>query len=199
MSSETPLFPLSNAGLPDSSSACKLYQMITHSTKRPLIIPNGHKLFLVVINYTNIFHAKAFQNLPKLRILVWKKPSGNPVPTTQLKFFSDVQLANSLLEKPAYMWNLKVGQNIDPWIFLCFHLFLHFQSMSGYCSGRPTTTFHSCHLVTAFRTDEFGLVSKYLRKMTALCSFTVFENQSIYAVSGVSFPACLNITATANW
>jgi hypothetical protein len=48
-------------------------------TKSPQTIPNGHKLgipngrkiFQMVIKYTNIFHhSKAFQNLPKVGFLV---------------------------------------------------------------------------------------------------------------------------------
>jgi hypothetical protein len=48
----------------------KIYQIITKYTKKPLNIarwpsnrPNGHK-------YTNIFHRKTLQNLPKLVFLV---------------------------------------------------------------------------------------------------------------------------------
>jgi hypothetical protein len=32
----------------------------------------------MVIKYTNIFHCKTLQNLPKLRFLFENKPSGNP-------------------------------------------------------------------------------------------------------------------------
>jgi hypothetical protein len=32
----------------------------------------------MVIKYTNTFHSKGLQNLPKLGIRDWKKPSGNP-------------------------------------------------------------------------------------------------------------------------
>jgi hypothetical protein len=44
----------------------KIYQMTTNYTKRPY----GCKMFQIVIKYTNIFHSKALQNLPKLRFLV---------------------------------------------------------------------------------------------------------------------------------
>jgi hypothetical protein len=40
----------------------KIYQMTTNYTKRPYIIPNGRKILLMVIKYTNIFHSKALQN-----------------------------------------------------------------------------------------------------------------------------------------
>jgi hypothetical protein len=38
----------------------------------------------VSIKYTNIFHCKTLQNLPKLEFLVWKKPSGKPGKETSL-------------------------------------------------------------------------------------------------------------------
>jgi hypothetical protein len=41
-------------------------------TKRPYIIPNGHKIFQMVITYTNIY------NLPKLGFLVWKQTIWQP-------------------------------------------------------------------------------------------------------------------------
>jgi hypothetical protein len=31
-------------------------------------MPNGRKIFQMVIKYSNIFHSKAIQNLPKLQI-----------------------------------------------------------------------------------------------------------------------------------
>jgi hypothetical protein len=31
-------------------------------------IPNGHKIFQMVITYNNIYHSKALQNLPKFGI-----------------------------------------------------------------------------------------------------------------------------------
>jgi hypothetical protein len=42
--------------------------MTTTYTKRPLIISNGHKIFQMVIKYTNLYHSKALQNLPKFGI-----------------------------------------------------------------------------------------------------------------------------------
>jgi hypothetical protein len=39
-------------------------------TKWPLNIPNGRKIFQMTIKYTNIFHSKALQDLPKLGFLV---------------------------------------------------------------------------------------------------------------------------------
>jgi hypothetical protein len=41
-------------------------------TECPLKIPNGSKLFQMVIKYTNIFDSKALQNIPKLGFLVRK-------------------------------------------------------------------------------------------------------------------------------
>jgi hypothetical protein len=34
-------------------------------------ISNGRKIDQMFIKYTNIFHCKTFQNLPKLEFLVW--------------------------------------------------------------------------------------------------------------------------------
>jgi hypothetical protein len=43
----------------------KIYQMTTLYTKLPYIMPNGYKIFQMIIKY-NTFHSKALQNLPKL-------------------------------------------------------------------------------------------------------------------------------------
>jgi hypothetical protein len=40
-------------------------------SKLSQIIPNGGKIDQMAIKYTNIFHCKTLQNLPKLRFLVW--------------------------------------------------------------------------------------------------------------------------------
>jgi hypothetical protein len=42
-------------------------------------IPNDRKIFQMAIKYTNIFHSKILQNLPKSVFLFENKPSGNPV------------------------------------------------------------------------------------------------------------------------
>jgi hypothetical protein len=34
---------------------------------------NGHKIFQMVMKYTNIYHSKALQNVPKLGFLVRKQ------------------------------------------------------------------------------------------------------------------------------
>jgi hypothetical protein len=43
----------------------KVNQMTTIYAKRPYIIPNGHILYQTAFKYTNIFHSKALQNIPK--------------------------------------------------------------------------------------------------------------------------------------
>jgi hypothetical protein len=59
------------------------YQKVGKYAKWPQNLPNGHKICdLAVckmgqIAIKNIFHCKTFQNLPKLRFLVWNIPSGN--------------------------------------------------------------------------------------------------------------------------
>jgi hypothetical protein len=35
-------------------------------------LPNDHKIYQIVIKYTNTFHSKALQNLPQLGFLVRK-------------------------------------------------------------------------------------------------------------------------------
>jgi hypothetical protein len=42
--------------------------MTANYTRWPYIILNGHKIFQMVIKYTNIYHSKAIQNLPKFGI-----------------------------------------------------------------------------------------------------------------------------------
>jgi hypothetical protein len=41
-------------------------------------MPNGRKVDQMAIKYTNIYHCKTLQNLPKLGFWFEKKPSGNP-------------------------------------------------------------------------------------------------------------------------
>jgi hypothetical protein len=48
------------------------YQIIINVSKWPQNIPYGRKTDQIVIKYTNIFHCKTLQNLPKLGFLVWK-------------------------------------------------------------------------------------------------------------------------------
>jgi hypothetical protein len=56
----------------------KIYQMTINYTKPPYNMPNGHKIFKMIKKYSNIFHSKAHQNLPKLGFWFENKPSGNP-------------------------------------------------------------------------------------------------------------------------
>jgi hypothetical protein len=63
----------SRPGLPDFSRSkhtktVKVYQMTTHYTKRPYIIPKDHPLHQTALRYTNIFHSKSLQNIPKFGI-----------------------------------------------------------------------------------------------------------------------------------
>jgi hypothetical protein len=71
------------AGLPDFSwskhtKMGKKYQMTTNYTKRPYIIPNGLKLFKMVIKYTNIFILRPSKIYPNRDFWFETKPSGNP-------------------------------------------------------------------------------------------------------------------------
>jgi hypothetical protein len=70
-------------GLPDFSwsqhtKTGKIYQRTTmYFTKRPQNIPNGHKIFQMVIKYTHLFHSMARQTIPIFGFLAWKnKTSG---------------------------------------------------------------------------------------------------------------------------
>jgi protoporphyrinogen oxidase len=62
-------------GLPDFSwynvpKREKYTKMTTKFTKWPLDIPNGCQIFQMAINYTDIFHSKALQNIPNLDVWV---------------------------------------------------------------------------------------------------------------------------------
>jgi hypothetical protein len=41
-------------------------------------MPNGRKIDQTSVKYTNVFHCKTLQNIPKLGFLFENKPSGNP-------------------------------------------------------------------------------------------------------------------------
>jgi hypothetical protein len=62
--------PSHGPGLPDLSSynipkRGKIYQMTTKCNKMPLNLPICIKTYQIAIKYTNIFHYKTLQNLPK--------------------------------------------------------------------------------------------------------------------------------------
>jgi hypothetical protein len=64
-----------SAGLPDLScrnipKRGKTYQMTTNCSIWPYNIPNGCQAFVIAIKYTNNFHSKDLQNIPKLVFLV---------------------------------------------------------------------------------------------------------------------------------
>jgi hypothetical protein len=46
--------------------------MTIKHTKWKQIVPNDHKMYQMVIKCIDIFHCKTHQNLPKLRVSVWK-------------------------------------------------------------------------------------------------------------------------------
>jgi hypothetical protein len=56
----------------------KIYQMTTHYIKRLWIVPNGLKIFQMVIKCSNIFYSKALQILPKMGFLAWKQTIWQP-------------------------------------------------------------------------------------------------------------------------
>jgi hypothetical protein len=47
-----------------------MYQIIARYTEWPQNIPDGRKIDQMAIKYTNNFHCKALQNLPKLGFVV---------------------------------------------------------------------------------------------------------------------------------
>jgi hypothetical protein len=61
-------------GLPDffaeTTKAGKIYQITIKYIKSRKILPDAHQIDQMAVKYTNIFHGKTLQNLPKLRILV---------------------------------------------------------------------------------------------------------------------------------
>jgi hypothetical protein len=70
-------------GLPDFSwynipNRGKIYQITLKYLKWPQHIPNGRKIDHTTIKYTNIFHRKTLQNLPKLGFLVRKYAISQP-------------------------------------------------------------------------------------------------------------------------
>jgi hypothetical protein len=70
-------------GLPDFSwfnvpKLEKMDKITVQYIKFPQIVPTSRKTEQIAIKYTNIFHCKTPQNLPKLGFLVLKIPSGNP-------------------------------------------------------------------------------------------------------------------------
>jgi hypothetical protein len=46
--------------------------------KWPKNVPNGRSIIQMAKEYTNLFHSKALQNLPKLEFLVWKQTIWQP-------------------------------------------------------------------------------------------------------------------------
>jgi hypothetical protein len=70
-------------GLPDVSCSKRtktgeMHQMTTNYTKRTYIIPNGCKIFQMVIKYTNISIPRTSKNCPNWDFLHENKPSGIP-------------------------------------------------------------------------------------------------------------------------
>jgi hypothetical protein len=65
-------------GLPDLSffnipKHWKIYQIATkYPNGHKICITNGCNLFQIAILYTNLFHLKVFQSLPKFGFLFWK-------------------------------------------------------------------------------------------------------------------------------
>jgi hypothetical protein len=55
-----------------------MYQITIKSTQWAQNIPNGRKIDPMAIKYTNHFHCKSLQNLPKLGFLVWKYATWQP-------------------------------------------------------------------------------------------------------------------------
>jgi hypothetical protein len=56
----------------------KIYQISMNYTKCPWNITEDRKMVQVSIKYSNIFHCKNLQNLPKFGFLVWKQTIWQP-------------------------------------------------------------------------------------------------------------------------
>jgi hypothetical protein len=62
------------AGLPDFPcynlhKRGKIYQISIKYAQKLLNMPNGYEIYQMAIKYTNIFHRKTLQNLPKLELI----------------------------------------------------------------------------------------------------------------------------------
>jgi hypothetical protein len=64
--------------LVQSTKKGKIYHITSNYTKPPLNITKDCKLDKVSIKYTNIFHCKTLQNLPRFGFLVWKQTIWQP-------------------------------------------------------------------------------------------------------------------------
>jgi hypothetical protein len=57
-------------GVADPKNISKGEKIYQRTTKLPYIIPNGHKVFPMVIKYNNSLHSKALKNTPRFGCLV---------------------------------------------------------------------------------------------------------------------------------
>jgi hypothetical protein len=94
------------AGLPDLScynkpKLGKLYQITRNYTKFPLNMANGRKIYQMDIKYTNIFHCKALQNLPKICIFGLKIYHLATLISSRTSFSLHAYLVGKLCDSPA--------------------------------------------------------------------------------------------------
>jgi hypothetical protein len=54
--------------MPASVQGCQIFQRTTYQNGKN--IPNDHKIYQMDIQYSNMFHFKALQNIPKLVFLL---------------------------------------------------------------------------------------------------------------------------------
>jgi hypothetical protein len=88
-----------------------IYQNGEKYTKLPLNyqiatkLPNGLNIFQMVIKYTNLFHSKALQNLPKLDFWFENIPSGNPdVDTSELRIKTPTKFVRIRPKRLSYLF-----------------------------------------------------------------------------------------------
>jgi hypothetical protein len=151
------LFIATGAGLPDFSwynipKRGKIYQITIKYTKWPQNIPNCRKVDPMAIKYSNIFHCKTLQNLPKMVILVWKQIIWQPWPNgwsfTLVWFFYK-----------KYRTSPKVWDNSFP----KYRLSINFKRWDGLHFGR---SFHklTLHRSILFNQGDQRSLWKFARK-----------------------------------
>jgi hypothetical protein len=94
--------------------------MTTNYTKRPLIIPNGHKIFQMAIKYTNIYHSKALQNLPKFWIFGLK--TNHLATLNKTRAFAGLALKTAFVGSAPHFFSVSKYCNLPIFLAISFGL-----------------------------------------------------------------------------
>jgi hypothetical protein len=86
----------------------EIYQIVTKSpTGHKIYVPNGRNIFLMAIEYNNLFHSKAHQNLPKFVSLVLKYAIWQPwFPSSWARQFWAVDQSHNIYFRPLTVPNI---------------------------------------------------------------------------------------------